>query len=123
MCGKMSSKKAKSNFGSSKSKKLNKPIPKAPIAPRKAESEESDSSENTLSDDEKQWKDPKRIVSDPTPDYHNIQKLVKYVKAGNTTATVVSLCCLKDFDLSTPMNQAVMRRVKNELCLPISFSC
>lgn len=97
----MSLKKSKSN--STKSKKLTK----SSIVSRKAESEESDSSENILSDDETQWKDTKRTVNDPTPDYHNIQKLVKYVKAGNTTATIVSLCCLKDYDLSISINQVV----------------
>lgn len=104
----MSLKKTKSNFTSKKLKNLKKPPPKAPIIVRKAESDESDSSENILSDDENQWKqDTKRTVSDPTPDFHNIQKLVRYVKAGNTTATIVSLCCLKDYDLSIPMNQMV----------------
>lgn len=106
----MSLKKSKSNFSSTKSIKSRKP-PKAAkaqvVAARKAESEESDSSENILSDDDNQWKDAKRTVSDPTPDYHNIQKLVKYVKAGNTTATIVSLCCLKDYDLSVSTNQLV----------------
>lgn len=89
-----------------KLKKLRKPVVKAHTIARKADSEESDSSENILSDDENQWKDTKRIT-DPTPDYHNIQKLVKYVKAGNTTATIVSLCCLKDYDLSISTNQLV----------------
>lgn len=103
----MSLKKGKSNFTSSKLKSTVKTRPKAQIVVRKAESEESDSSEYILSDDETQWKDTKRTVSDPTPDYHNIQKLVRYVKAGNTTATIVSLCCLKDYDLSISMNQMV----------------
>lgn len=102
----MSLKKPKSNLSSTKLKKLRKPVIKAQPIARKAESEESDSSENILSDDENQWKDTKRIT-DQTPDYHNIQKLVKYVKAGNTTATIVSLCCLKDYDLSISTNQLV----------------
>lgn len=109
----MSLKKAK---GSSHSKKLTipkkpTPTPKAPAVVRRIESDESDLSD-ILSDDENQWKETKRIVSDPTPEYQNIQKLVRYVKAGNTTATVVSLCCLKDFDLSVPMNQMVSLRLQ-----------
>lgn len=108
----MSLKKPKSNFSSTKLKKLRKPAPKLAakaqiVATRKVESDESDSSDNILSDDENQWKDTKRTVVDPTPDYHAIQKLVKYVKAGNTTATIVSLCCLKDYDLSISINQLV----------------
>lgn len=93
-----------------KLKKVKKPSnhkPEAQVVARKADSEDSDSSENILSDDDSQWKDRKRTVTDPTPDYHNIQKLVKYVKAGNTTATIVSLCCLKDYDLSITINQLV----------------
>lgn len=90
-----------------KLKKVKKPSPEAQVIARKADTDDSDSSENILSDDDSQWKDRKRTVTDPTPDYHNIQKLVKYVKAGNTTATIVSLCCLKDYDLSITINQLV----------------
>lgn len=102
--------KTKTNFTSTKLKKSKSPaaasVPNAMT--HKVESDESDSSGDMLSDDENQWKDTKRpVISDPTPDYHNIQKLVKYVKAGNTTATIVSLCCLKDFDLSVSINQVV----------------
>lgn len=74
---------------------------------RKIESDESDSSDILSDDENKKWKETKRAVSDPTPEYQNIQKLIRYVKAGNTTATIVSLCCLKDYDLSVPMNQNV----------------
>ena len=112
----MSLKKAKSGINSKKLKIPKKPPPKSTTttttsaktstAVRKTDSDESDSSD-ILSDDEKQWKESKRIVGDPTPEYQNIQKLIRYVKAGNTTATIVSLCCLKDYDLSIPMNQMV----------------
>lgn len=88
-------------------KNLKKQPIRAAIGVRKVESDDSDSSEDILSEDENQWKDTNRTVSDPTPEYHNIQKLVRYVKAGNTTATIVSLCCLKDHDLSIAMNQMV----------------
>lgn len=91
-----------------KLKKVKKPSPEAQVVARKVDTEDSDSSENILSDDDNQWKDRTvKSVIDPTPDYHNIQKLVKYVKAGNTTATIVSLCCLKDYDLSVTINQLV----------------
>lgn len=71
------------------------------------ESDESSESDSILSDDENHWNDAKPAASDLTPDYQNIQKLVKYVKAGNTTATMISLCCLKDYDLTLPMNRMV----------------
>lgn len=81
-----------------------KPIRKA----IQADSEESDTSDSDiLSDDDNRWNDTKRAAGDLTPDYHNIQKLVKYVKAGNTTATMISLCCLKDYDLTVPINRMV----------------
>lgn len=104
----MSQKKSKNNFNSTKLKKAKKLSPKVQVVIRKPDTEDSDSSENFLSDDDdNQWKDTKRTVTDPTPEYHNIQKLIKYVKAGNTTATIVSLCCLKDYDLSVTINQLV----------------
>lgn len=78
---------------------IRKPLP---------ESDESDSSdENHSDDDEDRWNDTRRAAGDLTPDYHSIQKLVKYVKSGNATATMVSLCCLKDYDLTIPINQLV----------------
>lgn len=104
----MSLKKTKSNSRSTKLKGLQKPATNTQISARNAESDDSDSSENIFSDDENQWNDTKRAtVTDPTLDYFNIQKLVKYVKAGNTTATIVSLCCLKDYDLSISINRMV----------------
>lgn len=81
---------------------------KSPLPKKFAESEESDSTDViTSSDEEDRWKDKKRVADDSPPDYWSIQKLVKYIKAGNTTATMVSLCCLKDYDLTTPLNQLV----------------
>lgn len=115
----MSLKKTKSNSNSKKLKVPKKPssttktttaaasTSKAPPTVRKTDSDESDSSDILSDDENNKWKETKRIVSDPTPEYQNIQKLIRYVKAGNTTATIVSLCCLKDYDLSIPMNQIV----------------
>lgn len=74
------------------------------------ESDASDSSEAfSSSDDDERWKEAKRAIEDLPPDYWSIQKLIKYVKAGNATATMVALCCLKDYDLTTPLNQLVSR--------------
>lgn len=104
----MSSKINKNIRETVKFRHTKKSNPKNAVATRKVESDESDSSDAILSDDGDRWKDAKcRQPSDLTPDYHSIQKLVKYVKAGNTTATMVSLCCLKDYDLTIPINQLV----------------
>ncbi|KAJ9600824.1 hypothetical protein L9F63_001036 [Diploptera punctata] len=44
-------------------------------------------------------------------EYWHIQKLIKYIKAGNQTATIVSLCCLKDHNLTTEINQIAIRDI------------
>lgn len=73
------------------------------------ESYESDSSDQvSSSDEEERWKDPK-LTNDVPSEYWHIQKLVKYMKAGNQTATIVALCCLKDHDLTTQMNQRAIQ--------------
>lgn len=33
-------------------------------------------------------------------EYYQIQKLVRYLRCGNETATVIAICALRDFDLS-----------------------
>uniref|UniRef100_A0A182NFE7 Armadillo repeat-containing domain-containing protein n=1 Tax=Anopheles dirus TaxID=7168 RepID=A0A182NFE7_9DIPT len=73
------------------------------------ESYESDSSDQvSSSDEEERWKDSK-LSNDVPSEYWHIQKLVKYMKAGNQTATIVALCCLKDHDLTTQMNQRAIQ--------------
>lgn len=105
----------KANFNSSRSKNSKKSSRNTSAVTRKAliESDESDSSDSILSDDVDRWKESKPV--DLSADYHSIQKLVKYVKAGNTTATMISLCCLKDFDLSIFINQMVRFIQKKKL--------
>ncbi|XP_037960100.1 armadillo repeat-containing protein gudu [Teleopsis dalmanni] len=66
---------------------------------------DSESTEiESSTDEEERWKDVARTSEIPV-DYYNIQKLVKYIKAGNQTATIVSLCCLKDYNLKVQINQ------------------
>jgi armadillo repeat-containing protein 4 len=75
----------------------------------------SDSSDSTdvisSSDDEDRWKERSLKQSDLPSEYWHIQKLVKYMKAGNQTATVVALCCLKDHDLTTQINQIAIQEI------------
>ncbi|KFU96666.1 Armadillo repeat-containing protein 4 [Chaetura pelagica] len=47
--------------------------------------------------------------SDLPPEYWGIQKLAKYLKGGNPTATVISLCCLRDFNLAEETCQLAIR--------------
>lgn len=79
-----------------------------PTSKKALDSDESDSTDApTSSDEEERWKEKKRSTEDMPIEYWNIQKLVKYTKAGNPTATMVALCCLKDYDLTLAINQAV----------------
>lgn len=89
---------------------------KSPLPKKLIESDESDSTDVITSDDEKdRFKDKKFAGNngDLPPDYYSIQKLVKFVKAGNATATMMSLCFLKDYDLTTQLNQLVSSMQKN----------
>lgn len=82
--------------------------PKEKIPP-KQDSEESESTDAvSSSDEEERWKESKH-TNDVPSEYWHIQKLVKYMKAGNQTATIVALCCLKDHDLTTQMNQRAIQ--------------
>lgn len=84
-----------------------------PTSKKAVDSEESDSTDvATSSDEEDRWREKKRSTEDMPLEYWNIQKLVKYIKAGNPTATMVALCCLKDYDLTTSINQAVIYIVR-----------
>ncbi|XP_039292137.1 armadillo repeat-containing protein gudu isoform X2 [Nilaparvata lugens] len=48
---------------------------------------------------------------DAAQDYWHIQKLIKYMKAGNQTATVVALACLKDHELSSESIQTAIKEI------------
>lgn len=79
---------------------------------RKYGSESSDSTDVvSSSDEEDRWKERNLKQSELPSEYWHIQKLVKYMKAGNQTATVVALCCLKDHDLTTQINQIAIQDV------------
>lgn len=82
---------------------------------RKVKEIDIESSDSTVvessSDDEERWKERTFKQSDLPSEYWHIQKLVKYMKAGNQTATVVALCCLKDHDLTTQINQTAIQEI------------
>lgn len=79
---------------------------------KKVEQEyDSDSTEVISStDEEDRWKDAARTAEIP-PNYYHIQKLVRYVKSGNQTATIVSLCCLLDYDLTIQIYQLAIQDI------------
>ncbi|NXN86564.1 ARMC4 protein, partial [Bombycilla garrulus] len=54
--------------------------------------------------------------TDLSPEYWGIQKLAKYVKGGDPTATVIALCSMRDFDLSQETCQLA---IKDTGCLEV----
>ncbi|NXA91790.1 ARMC4 protein, partial [Melanocharis versteri] len=54
--------------------------------------------------------------SDMSPEYWGIQKLAKYVKGGDPTATVIALCSMRDFNLSQETCQLA---IKDTGCLEV----
>ncbi|ETE58886.1 Armadillo repeat-containing protein 4, partial [Ophiophagus hannah] len=72
-----------------------------------------DASESS-SESEEEDEQPERhqeINTDLPSEYWQIQKLVKYIKAGNQTATVIALCSMRDFNLSQETCQLAIRDV------------
>ncbi|XP_028392957.1 armadillo repeat-containing protein 4-like [Dendronephthya gigantea] len=52
-----------------------------------------------------------------TSEYWQIQKLIKFVKIGNQTATLIALCALNDFDMRSEACQMAVRDVNGLLVL------
>lgn len=73
--------------------------PKIRYVSEKAEEESSDDETESESDDEARFL--RYATADVPSEFWHIQKLIKYMKAGNQTATMVSLCLLKDYDLGS----------------------
>lgn len=67
--------------------------------------------EISSSDEEERWRESKRKPEDLPSEYWSIQKLIKYIKAGNPTATNDCLCCLRDFELQIQINQLAILNI------------
>ncbi|XP_034718241.1 armadillo repeat-containing protein 4 isoform X2 [Etheostoma cragini] len=65
------------------------------------------------SESEEEEEQPERRPESNTdlPEYWQIQKLVKYLKGGNQTATVLTLCAMMDFNLMQETCQLAIRDV------------
>ncbi|CAF0996120.1 unnamed protein product [Brachionus calyciflorus] len=64
------------------------------------------------SDEEEELADRGRQdQSDLPSEYWQIQKLVKYLKGGNQTATIIALCSMRDFNLAQEACQFAIRDV------------
>ncbi|DAA23534.1 TPA: armadillo repeat containing 4 [Bos taurus] len=70
----------------------------------------SDSSSES-EEDEEQPDHRQEANADLPSEYWQIQKLVKYLKGGNQTATVIALCSMKDFNLAQETCQLAIRDV------------
>ena len=69
----------------------------------------NDSSSSEESDEEDVAFDAKSIMAQPDlpPDFWQVQKLIRYLKIGNQTATIIALCNLVDFPLRKEYVQGV----------------
>ncbi|XP_009068303.1 PREDICTED: armadillo repeat-containing protein 4 [Acanthisitta chloris] len=68
----------------------------------------SESSSETEEDEVQHLRRQERNT-DLSPEYWGIQKLAKYVKGGNPTATVIALCSMRDFNLAQETCQLAIR--------------
>ncbi|KAG5899923.1 hypothetical protein JTB14_002474 [Gonioctena quinquepunctata] len=73
--------------------------------------EHTDSEDSSVASSDDEDRRAERPKTDIPPEYWHIQKLIKYLKTGNQTATVVALCCLKDHDLTTEINQLAIQEI------------
>lgn len=88
--------------------------PRVRFVSEQAEEESSDDEVESESEDEDIYlqKDQPEVPSE----FWHIQKLIKYMKAGNQTATMVSLCLLKDYDLTNKVCHALL--IVHIMCFP-----
>lgn len=49
--------------------------------------------------------------SEMPAEYWQIQKMIKYLRCGNQTATIIAICALRDYDLTNETNQLAVRDV------------
>jgi len=71
----------------------------------------SDSSDESDEEEEVMIERRQDVGSDLPSEYWQIQKLVKYLKGGNQTATIISLCAMMDFNLTQETCQLAIRDV------------
>lgn len=65
--------------------------------------------EQSSTDEEERWREPKRKPDDIPNEYWSLIKLIKYVKIGNSIATNLCLCIIRDFDLSLQILQRAIQ--------------
>ncbi len=73
--------------------------------------ESEPSSEDDSEEDDQLVERARQDQNDLPTEYWQIQRLVKYLKGGNPTATVIALSSIRDFNLSVETCQAAIRDV------------
>ena len=84
--------------------------------------EQVDSSEDEEEEEEETAPDMKALTSgggDLPQEFWQVQKLVRYLKVGNQTATIIALCNLADFDLTAHFCQVKYLRLST--CMILSL--
>ncbi|KAJ7380448.1 Armadillo repeat-containing protein 4 [Desmophyllum pertusum] len=78
----------------------------------KGDIEEDFSESSSESEEEEESQDRRQESNADLPsEYWQIQKLVKYLKSGNQTATIIALCAMRDFNLQQETCQLAIRDV------------
>ncbi|XP_053120127.1 outer dynein arm-docking complex subunit 2 isoform X2 [Hemicordylus capensis] len=121
--GKPGSREGKAAKKEVKEEKESKPVPTetrkrpsgaSPVSTKGKLSLKPEEVSESSSESEEEDEQPDRhqeINTDLPSEYWQIQKLVKYIKAGNQTATVIALCSMRDFNLFQETCQLAIRDV------------
>ncbi|CAB4032754.1 Hypothetical predicted protein, partial [Paramuricea clavata] len=76
-----------------------------------------ESSTESEDEDDRKIDSSSMPVGELTSEYWQIQKLIKFVKIGNQTATLIALCALNDFDMRSEICQMAVRDVNGLVVL------
>ncbi|XP_012145678.1 armadillo repeat-containing protein gudu isoform X1 [Megachile rotundata] len=86
-----------------------------PFGPRVRYISEKEEGESSDDEPESESDDELKLLKDELPEvpseFWHIQKLIRYMKAGNQTATMVALCLLKDYDLNSRIIQKAIQEM------------
>ncbi|XP_076620021.1 armadillo repeat-containing protein gudu [Colletes latitarsis] len=84
-----------------------------PFGPQVRPIVEKDEDQSSDDEPESESDDELRHLKDDAPEvpseFWHIQKLIRYMKAGNQTATMVAVCLLKDYDLTSRIIQKAIQ--------------
>ncbi|CAG9864036.1 unnamed protein product [Phyllotreta striolata] len=73
--------------------------------------EYEDNADSSFSGSDADDIEPYKPRAEIPPEYWHIQKLMKFIKTGNQSATVVCLCCLRDYDLTNEISVLAIQEI------------